>query len=913
MRQTRWLYILIGLAALLAVTSTGIASFYTNVLWFRYVGYFSVFRRILSARAAVGLTGGLFFFLITYLNLRIVLWKRRELTLVGGLIMPISVSATRQVGLLVLLASAVVGVLGGLAAFTQWHVILAFLNQTPFNIADPFFGKDAGFYIFSLPFIRLVQQHLWVALLSALVVSGAAYFLFGDLRFATRRVMIDRRARTHLSVLAACLFALKAWGYQIDMWDLMYSPRGVAFGASYTDIHAQVPAFRVLIFVALAGAVISLFGIVIRSFRWVGYSAVGLIVLGLVAGYAYPSFMQQFTVSPNELAYEIPFIEHNINFTRSAFGLDAIDVVPFQATEDLTLEDLEANPDTARNFRLWDYRVSRDTYTQLQEIRAYYKFNDVDIDRYQISDQYRQVLTSARELDTQALPQDAFTWINLHLKYTHGYGIVMSPISGVGPDDMPEFYFSDIPPRTTTDLEIHRPEVYFGELTNHYIVVNTKEPEFDYPRSDTEGLEPTFYQGSAGIPLDNFLRRLSFALRFADYQILVSGAITPESRLIMRRNIIERVQAITPFFMYDPDPYVVLADGRLYWIVDGYTASANYPYSQPDPVTGVNYIRNSVKAVVDAYNGTVDFYQSDAEDPIVNTYAKIFPGLLKPMDAMPESLLRHVRYPIEQFRIQSRVLLTYHMTDPSVYYNKEDYWEIPEEIYGQSKQLVEPYFIITTLPDHTEPEYLLMRPFTPRGKPNMTAWLGARCDPGLYGQMVLYTLPKSRLTPGPMQVESLISQDPEISQITTLWGQVGSEVIRGNLISIPIKNSILYVEPLYIQASQVKIPELKRVLMYYGGSVVMGNTVEDALTLLFGEGVPMPEDDLGRPSDVAGLVSKAASLWREAQQLIQSGDWAGFGRTIDELGRVLAELEGLAEGEPTLPPNVPLMPEAPIQ
>ncbi|HHW26287.1 MAG TPA: UPF0182 family protein [Firmicutes bacterium] len=913
MRQTRWLYILIGLAALLAVAGTGLATFYTNILWFQKVGYLSVFMKILSARATVGLLGGLFFFLVTYVNLRIVLWNRTQLTLVGGLVMPVPLSVTRRVGTFMLLASAVVGVLGGLAAYTQWHVILAFFYQTPFGIADPLFGKDAGFYIFSLPFIRLVQQHLWVALVAASVVSAAAYFLFGDLRFAPRRVILDRRARTHLSVLAASLFALKAWGYQISIWDLMYSPRGAAFGPSYTDVNAQVPAYKILVVVAALGAVLSLMGIAIRSFKWVGYSAAALVVLGLLAGYAYPSFMQQFTVSPNELAYEIPFIEHNIRFTRSAFGLDRIESVSFPATEDLTIADIQATPDIVRNFRLWDYRVMKDTYTQLQEIRMYYKFNDVDIDRYRIGGQYRQVLLSARELDIGSLPQDARTWINLHLKYTHGYGIVMSPISEMEGAGRPSFYFSDIPPVSATDLQVLRPELYFGEMANHYIIVNTKEPEFDYPRSDTEANEPTFYSGTAGVPLKSFLTRLAFALRFADYQILVSGAITPESRLVMRRNIYDRIQTVAPFFMYDNDPYIVLAEGKLYWIVDGYTVSANYPYSQPDSETGINYIRNSVKVVIDAYDGTLTFYQADTDDPIINTYAKIFPGLLKPLDSMPSYLKEHIRYPVELFRIQSRVLLTYHMTDPRVFYNKEDYWETPKEIYGGSRmeQPVEPYYIVTILPGETEPEYLLITPFTPRGKPNMTAWLGARCDPDKYGHMVLFLLPKSKLVPGPMQVESLFSQNPAISQATTLWGQGGSEVIRGNLISIPIKNSLLYVEPLYIQAAQVKIPELKRVLMYYGGRVVMGTTIEDALGQLFGDGLPEGPDGLPGPGrDVAGLAADAARLWREAQDLIQAGDWAGYGRAIEELGRVLSELESLTGGSAA---ESPVMPESPIQ
>ncbi len=902
MRGRRWLWVLVGLAVFLALAGTGMAVFYTDILWFKEVGYLSVFTKILGARVGIGLAGGLLFFLITFLNLKAVMWRRSELNLVGGLIMPIPVSLPRRLGRYILLVSAVVGILGGIAAYSQWHVILAFLNRTPFEITDPFFAKDVGFYIFSLPFIRLIQQHLWAALSAALVVSAVAYFVLGDVRFAPRRLMVDRRARAHLSILAALLFSLKAWGYQINVWDLMYSPRGVAFGASYTDIHAQVPAYRLLVYVALAGALISLFGLAVRSFRWVGYSVAGLFILSLVAGYAYPAFMQQFTVSPNELAYELPFIEHNIKFTRSAFSLDAIVPSAYPAAQDLALSDIKRDIDTVRNFRLWDYRVLKDTYTQVQEIRMYYKFNDVDVDRYLVNGEYREVMLSPRELDIRSLPPEANTWVNLHLKYTHGYGLVMSPVSEVTGAGQPSFYFSDVPPKTSTDLRLERPEVYFGELTDQYIVVNTKEPEFNYPRAESEDIEPTFYKGEAGVPLKGVLAKLSFMLRFTDYQIMVSGAITPESRLIMKRNIIERISTIAPFFMYDKDPYLVVAGGRLVWIVDGYTVSANYPYSQPDPQSGLNYIRNSVKAVVDAYDGKVAFYQADSKDPIVRTYAKIFPDLLKPMESMPPEIMSHIRVPEDLFKMQSRMLLTYHMTDPNVYYNKEDYWELPKEIYGQAEQVVEPYYVVLTLPGEDEPEYLLITPFTPRGKPNMTAWLGARCDPAHYGQMILFTLPKDRLIPGPMQVESLMAQNPQISQSMTLWGQVGSQVIRGNLLSIPIKDSLLYIEPLYIQAERVKIPELKRVLMYYGGRVVMGITVDDALTQMFGPGLPetpggTPETP-GQAADVKSLAASAARLWEEAQERLRAGDWAGYGRAVEELGRVLSDLDRVAGGTP---------------
>ncbi|HHW18141.1 MAG TPA: UPF0182 family protein [Firmicutes bacterium] len=896
MPRQRWLWILIGLALALGLASTALARFYTEILWFKEVGYISVFTKILKARWGIGLAGGVLFFLVAFLNLEAVIWKRRDLTLVGGLVMPVPLPLPAGITRWVALIAAIVGFLGGVAAYSQWHIILAYFNATPFNIKDPFFGKDVGFYIFSLPFISLIQQHLWVALLAALLLAGVLYFVLGDLRFGPRRILANRRARVHLSVLAAILFALKAWGYQISTWNLMYSPRGVAFGASYTDIYAQVPAYRVLMIASIAGMAVSLLGLAMRNFRWIGVAVVGLVGLSIVVGYAYPAFMQQFTVSPNELAYEAPFIEKNIQFTRDAFGLNKIQVVEYPAEDSLSKEDIEKNPGTIENLRLWDYRALKDTYSQVQEIRMYYRFNDVDIDRYVVNQRYRQVLLSARELDVNLLPAEARTWINIHLKYTHGYGLVMSPSSEVTREGMPAFYFMDVPPKTTTDLVITRPEIYFGELTDHYIIVKTKEPEFDFPRTDTEAIEPTFYEGTAGIPLSSFLNRLAFMLRFRDYQILVSGAITPESRIVMRRNIVERVKAIAPFFMYDSDPYLVLADGRLYWFIDGYTVSANYPYSQPDSVTGVNYIRNSVKAVIDAYNGSVVFYRADEEDPILRTYEKIFPGLVKPMSEMPPNLLAHIRFPQDLFMVQSRMLLTYHMTNPQVYYNKEDYWEIPKEVYANQEKPVEPYYLVLTIPGEPAPEYVLITPFTPTGKPNMTAWLAVRCDPAHYGEMILFMLPKDKLIPGPMQVESLFAQNPLISEAMTLWGQVDSQVIRGNLLTIPVNGSFLYVEPLYIQAERVKIPELKRVLMYAGGKVVMGTSVQDALNQLLGAATT-PPSGVTPPTgatDLAGLIARANQLYSEAQSKLRAGDWSGYGEAMEELGRVIAEMQRLS-------------------
>ncbi|HOK63829.1 MAG TPA: UPF0182 family protein [Bacillota bacterium] len=896
MTAQNWFWIVVGVAIAVALLAFGISTFYVNVLWFEQLGYSSVFWTMLKAKWLVAIGAGLIFFLIIFVNLRIPMRGRAPLNIVGGVVTPIPAPDSRRIGWIILIVSIIIGVLGGLSGYANWSIVYKHLNATDFGITDPFLNKEAGFYVFSLPFHEFVEDQLWVAFIIALIFSGFFYYLLGDLRYGERRLTVSRQARTHISILAAVLFGLKVWQYQIRIWNLMYSPRGAAFGASYTDIHAQVPAYKALMVVALAGVVFSLLGLFMRNFRWIGYAVLGLIVMSIAVGTAYPAFVQQFTVSPNEIAYEIPFIEANIKFTRNAFGLDEIKLIDYPADDDLTQEDVLNNMQSIENLRLWDYRVLKDTFSQIQEIRMYYKFHDVDIDRYVVNGKLRQVSLSPRELDIDLLPQEAKTWVNLHLKYTHGYGLVMSPVRDVTKEGMPAFYFMDVPPKTTTDLVLNRPEIYFGELTNHYIIVNTKEPEFDYPRLDAEIIEPTFYEGSAGIPLSGFFRKLAFTLRFTDYQILVSGAITPDSRVIMNRNIISIINTIAPFFQYDSDPYLVLADGKLYWIIDGYTTSRNYPYSQPDTVTGVNYIRNSVKVVIDAYNGQTTFYCADDKDPILQTYEKIFPDLMTPMEEMPPEILKHIRFPEDMFSIQARMFTTYHMTDPRVYYNKEDYWEVPRELYGNQEIVVEPYYLLIALPEKSELEYVLMLPFTPRGKPNMTAWLAARCDPEHYGEMLLYRLPKDKHVPGPMQVESLISQNPSISEAMTLWGQVGSQVIRGNLLILPMDGAFLYVEPLYIQAEKVKIPELKRVIMYASGKVVMANTVEEGLNQLLGLTTkPIPEYE-GDVHDIAGLVKQANQLWLEAQERIRSGDWAGYGELMEELGRVLEELQELQGG-----------------
>ncbi|MEW6522119.1 MAG: UPF0182 family protein [Bacillota bacterium] len=891
----RWARIsLFALAAAVATVAVVVlrgVTFYTDYLWFVDLGYRQVFVTLVLSRLRVGLMGGALFWLAVMANLWIVRGRNRQLHVVGGVLEPLRPG--RVLGLAAL-GTLVVAVLLGLALAAQWPVVERFRHATPFGLNDPFFGLDIGFYVFTLPFLRLVYQFGFLTLLAALAASAAGHYLVGSFYLYGDRITLQPRARLHLSILLASALVLKAYGYRLAMWQLLFSPRGVAFGASYTDIHAQLPALRILVVVALLAAALVMVAAFRRSIRMT-LAALGLVLVSsLAVGSAYPSLVQQFQVSPNELSLEIPYMEHNIAFTRAAFGLDRITESDFPATLTLTREDIERNRETIDNIRLWDWRPLRQTYSQLQEMRLYYHFNDVDLVRYHLDGQLRSVMISARELNQAQLPAAARTWVNLHLKFTHGYGAVLSPGNEVTPEGLPAFYIRDIPPRGRAELSIQRPEIYFGELTHDYIVVKTAEKEFDYPIGDRN--VETEYEGRAGIPMGSLFKRLAFGLRFRHYQLIVSGALRPESRIVFRRQIMDRVRTIAPFLLYDSDPYLVVADGRLFWFIDAYTVSSGYPYSQPHPL-GLNYIRNAAKVVVDAYHGDTKFYVFEPDDPIIQTYSKVFPGLFLPEQAMPAYLREHVRYPADMFRIQAHMFLTYHMQDPRVFYNKEDQWAIPNEMIEAKTQAMEPYYVIMKLPGSDRSEFILMLPFTPVGKQNMIAWVAGRADDPYYGELKLFKFPKEGLVFGPMQVEARIDQDSRIAQDLTLWGQLGSQVNRGNLLVIPIEEALLYVEPLYLQARDNPLPELKRVFLIYGNQVAMEETLQKAIDRVFGGVVEEPT----RPSDgltYRELIFRAIALYRQAQERLVRGDWAGYGQFMDELGEVLANLEQMDGGQP---------------
>jgi uncharacterized membrane protein (UPF0182 family) len=683
----------------------------------------------------------------------------------------------------------------------------------------------------------------------------------------------------------------------LNAFKILYSTRAVIFGAGYADIHATLFALRVLMVLALVCA--ALFFVTARKENW-KLPALGLAVLvgvSILLGGIYPTIIQSAVVLPNESTKERPYILNNIEATRIAYGLDKIKEEEFPVKEEISFEDIEKNDETIRNIRLWDWRPIKQTLKQIQAIRLYYDFNSVDVDRYYFNGNYQQVMVSPRELDKDKIPEQARTWVNEVLTYTHGYGVVVNPVNKISGEGLPELLIKDIPPVSSVDLTITRPEIYYGEITKGYVIVKTKAKEFDYPKGD-ENVYST-YAGNGGMPVSSLWRRILFSIKFSNMQILLTTNFTSESRIMINRNIQERVNKVAPFLGYDKDPYMVISkEGKLFWIQDAYTMSSNYPYSTP--VTGgyFNYIRNSVKVVIDAYNGTMDFYIIDQKDPVVEVYNNIFPQLFKNFDQMPEDLKEHIRYPKDLFQVQAELYSTYHMMDPDVFYNKEDYWTIPNEIYAETEIKMEPYYIITKLPGHERVEFILMTPFTPSTKNNMIAWLAAKNDQPEYGNLIVYKFPKEKLIFGPMQIEARIDQNSEISQQLTLWGQKGSTVIRGNLLVIPIEESIIYVEPLYLRAEMGEIPELKRVIVSNGSDVVIGQDLEEALGKLFAQAFKEREIVIiGEEKTLKDLIKEAAGYYESAQGFAQEGNWSKYGEELQKLEQTLKLLEEASERE----------------
>ncbi|MDI9480187.1 MAG: UPF0182 family protein [Bacillota bacterium] len=785
-------------------------------------------------------------------------------------------------------------------AADNWIVVQQYFNRVAVGTTDPIFNKDLSFYFFNLNFYQFVYSILmsslvllFVTLIVVYILNASSAALLGNWREFTF-------AKGHLAVILALIFALKSWGYKLNTYELLFSQNDLIFGATYTDVHARLLALKVLIIVSIIVALIILANIFVRKLNWILIGVGAWLGIAIIMGSIYPALMQSLIVQPNEFNKEKPYLENSIAFTRQAYALDRAENREFKVDYDLNINDPE-HESTINNIRLWDWLPLKTTYQNLQQLRPYYVFDDVDIDRYTIDGRYRQVMLSAREIDQSELTAEAQTWINQRLMYTHGYGVVVSPVTEVEEEGFPQFIIKDIPPQFSTDLKVTRPEIYFGERTNSYVIVNTHQKEFDYPMGD-ENVFST-YEGQSGIKVGSIGKRLILAWVLKDYKIILSNDIHSESQVLMNRNIMQRVQKIAPYLRYDQDPYIVINDeGHLYWMLDAYTCTDKYPYSEPFDSRGNNYIRNSVKITMNAYNGDMKFYVAYENDPIIKTYEKIFPNMYLPLDSMPDSLKAHIRYPVDMFQVQANMYRTFHMTDTNVFYNKEDLWIIPNEIIGEEPQQMEPYYLILQLPGETEAEYVLMLPYAPKSRPNMIAWMAARMDRDHYGNMIVYNFPKQETVYGPEQIEARINQNTEIAQQLTLWSQRGSRIHRGNLLVIPMANSTLYVEPLYLQAENGRIPELKRVIAAFGNKIVMEPSLDQALLKLFGEQPTTDAPDTGQPpvdepstsSSISDLVGLARDYYDRAEERLREGDWAGYGANIDKLEEIINQLEEAA-------------------
>jgi len=903
---------------------------YTDVAWFDSLGFASLFWTRLGAKWLLLIAAWAVASAVLVANwllarrlagggqMAVPLLRQQRGPYRGTVVMQpdIRMVSARAVGVLLAVLAVGLGFFFAMPARAMWLTALANFQAVPFDKVDPILGRDVGFYVFHLPWQTFLQGwFLWLVLFA---LAGAALIYLGiasagqiaaqvqapDIR--RFRLRLAPAAWRHLLVLGAVALGLLAWGYQLSIPQLLYSTSGAAYGAGYTDVHARLPVLQLLTWISVAGAASLLVSMVVpRSAGARGLSSVGVrrlpyvavgawLLVALVGGNIYPSLLQKFSVEPNELTREQAYIEHTIEFTRTAFGLDAVTTADYPVSEEAVPLDLEANESTIRNIRLWDYRPLGRTYSQLQAIRLYYIFNDVDIDRYRLGGDYRQVTLSAREINHDELTEAAQTWLNRHLIYTHGSGVVLSPVNEVGDEGLPVLWVRDIPPQSIyPELALTQPQIYHGELTYDYVIANTSAQEFDYPLGEQNVY--TTYQGTGGVRLGSPLTRLAYALRLGSSQVLLSGYITPDSRLLWRREISERVRTLAPFLSYDPDPYPVVLNGRLIWLLDAYTATGRYPYSEPiGSMAGViNYMRNPVKITIDAYDGTVTFYLIDATDPLAATYARIFPALFRPASEMDPALVAHWRYPEGLFRIQATKYQSFHMTDPQVFYNQEDLWTWAEEIVGGETVRTEPYYVNMRLQGQAENEFILMSPYTPSNKQNMIAWLYARNDGENYGQLGVYRFPKQQLVYGPAQVESRINQDPEISAQLTLWNQHGSQVIRGNLLVIPVDRAILYVEPIYLQAESSQLPELRRVIVAYGNRIAMTETLAASLAQVMGVAVEKPvTEPIPQPvgGDVATLVQQADQHYQAAQDCLQTGDWTCYGQEMDDLEQALQAL-----------------------
>jgi hypothetical protein len=921
--QRRW-FIIGGIVLVGFISISSVVRFYTDLLWFDELGFRSIFLKILSTRVIVGIVGGLFAGIVLLINLEVArrAAPRYRFVTAGTDIAEQYRSAFRPYARLANIAiSGLIAIFTGLSTSALWERYLLWVNARPFGVTAPEFGRDVSFYVFGIPFQRAIISSLFGVLVVSLLLSAVAHLFNGSIQPEANRIRVGNVVKVHLSILLGLFALVKAWAYRLDQFELVYSDRGVVTGASYTDVHAQRPALGFLFYLAIVVAVIFF----INVFRFRGWLlpgvAIGLWVFASVmAGAVIPQIVQRFQVVPNESEKEAPYIERNIKATRAAFNLDKIDVRNFSPEQSLTPEDVGKNRGTIDNVRVWDPDVLYPIYQRRQAIRSYYEFDDVDVDRYELDGEMRQVMLSARELDTANLEAGAQNWVNTKLQYTHGYGLVANTANSVSTEGLPELLVKDLPPKGTKELLAKENRVYFGERVHpgEYVVVGTKAQEIDYPHGEGDTVVRSSYEGDGGIPLSSMSRRLAFALRFGDTDMLVSDFIDRDSRVLMRRNILERLVTSAPFLKYDKDPYMVVVDGRMKWMVDAYTSTDRYPYSQriqlgeviADGMTGrSNYMRNSVKVVVDAYDGTTDFYLVDPSDALASTYQAAFPQLFKPISEMSASLRRHLRYPEDFFEVQATQYRLYHMLKPDQFYAREDAWDIPIDPVASTGQLrvpMDPYYVMMKLPGEDKEEFVLMLPFQPRNRPTLNGWVAARMDPGHYGELIALSFPRERGIDSPENVERIINQRDEISEQFTLWDRAGSRVGHGPIFVIPIEKSLMYVQPIYLtsESSDDALPELRKVIVFLGENQIgFESTLEASLEAALEGRIPEPDGEEPAPSprepadgsSVADLLDEAAEHFENAQQALREGDLATYQRENEAAARLVERARN--EGE----------------
>lgn len=894
-------YLLIGIIIILFIILSSLSDTIVKYLWIDGLGYDSVFWTIKLTQIALFFIGLVIALLYTGVNIRLIKKKIRPLHFdfgqdPNGLSNAVGISV-KEVKVILYFFAVIISLIFAFSLSSQWNEFLRYSHAMPFGTTDPIFGKDAGFYVFSLPFIEFIQNSFALLVFFVTVIVIIFHLSSGGISLPNptihRPFQVFAAARKQVFVNISIWLLLLSCGYFLDRYHLVFKNNEIIYGANYTDVHILIPVLWIMSIGCVLMAVYVFIQIYKFKFRKLVIGALILLGIGIIGQWILPGIIQNFKVDPSEFTLEKPYIKSNIKYTQKAYNLDSVIVKNYDADDTVTLAQIMERKKAIQNVRIWDQNLTVATYKQLQEIRLYYQFYNIDLDRYHTHNGYRQVLISAREL-TSTLPRQAQTWVNSRLQYTHGFGIVMSPTTQKTKEGSPIFYIKDIPPESKIGLAVKQPAIYYGETKSGYKIVNTKISELDYPKGDQNVY--THYKGKGGVSVDNILEQLLFAWHFSDINILLTDYIKEGSKIQFWRSVRTRVQEIAPFLKLDKDPYIVLNKGKLYWILDAYTTASQYPYAEPY-YRDKNYIRNSVKVVIDAYQGTVNLYAANSQDPVLKVYREIFPKAFKPLSEMPGNLKEHVKYPKALFEIQLQKFSVYHMTDPQVFYNQEDLWQRPKETYGTNEIEMRPYYLLGTLPKSEKLQYMLISPMTPKNRDNMVSWMVVKSDYPDYGQIINYELPKERLFLGPAQIEAKINQNTDISRQLSLWDQRGSKVIRGNLMVIPIENSFLYVEPVFLFSTNINIPQLKRVIATTGSNVVMEPTLHDAILALYGKNnlfspASIPDSSEETIQKVlknvpAPKLDKLKGLWQEMQHALQNSNWENFGKKMDEINELL--------------------------